>query len=399
MERTPNSSLIPQLCLLLSVLSGVLLGVVTFRYLHHEEVATQSHIAQALDQIRDHYVEDIDEDTLAQGAIDGMLGQLDNYSVLLNASQFAQLRQESEGAFSGVGIEIERRDDTFEIIALISDSPAFHAGIKTGDRLQAVDDMPTANLDMNQLISRVKGEPGTAVKLTLLRENFPQALSIRVVRSQLTVASATVRRLEDGVVHARLTKFQQRTADELASALTRLNNDSPVRGLILDLRNNPGGLLSSAIAVADLFLQRGVIVTTRKRRGKSAQQHFRATLGDILPGRPIAVLINGGSASAAEVVAAALRDHRRATLVGARSFGKGSVQTLMPTLGLRQTIKLTTAEYFSPQGLAINNVGVDPDVLIKEASAAANTDLWLDAAIAALKHMDLGVEQRLSGTD
>ena len=172
-----------------------------------------------------------------------------------------------------------------------------------------------------------------------------------------------------------------------------------MRGLILDLRNNPGGLLSSAVAVADLFLQRGVIVTTRKRRGKSAQQHFRATLGDILPGRPIAVLINGGSASAAEVVAAALRDHRRATLVGARSFGKGSVQTLMPTLGLRQTIKLTTAEYFSPQGLAINNVGVDPDVLIKEASAAANTDLWLDAAIAALKHMDLGVEQRLSGTD
>ncbi len=371
-----------------------MLGVVAFRYVHNVETTAETHIAQALNQIRDHYVEEVDEQTLAQGAIDGMLAQLDNYSLLLDSEEFRQLQQDAEGAFSGVGIEIEQRDGEFVVTALMDDSPAFHAGIKASDRIEAVDAEPTAGLSIDQLVDRVKGEPGTEVVLTLLRKNASKASIVRVVRSQLSVESVHVRMLEDGVVHARLTQFQQGTARELSSALSHLDNTPPVRGLILDLRNNPGGLLSSAIGVADLFLQRGVIVTTRKRRGESAPQHFRATLDDILPGRPIAVVINAGSASAAEVVAAALQDHQRAVLVGTRSFGKGSVQTLMPKLGLQQTIKLTTAEYFSPKGHAINNIGVSPEVLIEDDSTetVAGSDRWLNAAIVELRRVNLGVE-------
>ena len=394
MERTSKSSSLTQICLLLSTLSGILLGVVAFRYVHNVETTAETHIAQALNQIRDHYVEEVDEQTLAQGAIDGMLAQLDNYSLLLDSEEFRQLQQDAEGAFSGVGIEIEQRDGEFVVTALMDDSPAFHAGIKASDRIEAVDAEPTAGLSIDQLVDRVKGEPGTEVVLTLLRKNASKASIVRVVRSQLSVESVHVRMLEDGVVHARLTQFQQGTARELSSALSHLDNTPPVRGLILDLRNNPGGLLSSAIGVADLFLQRGVIVTTRKRRGESAPQHFRATLDDILPGRPIAVVINAGSASAAEVVAAALQDHQRAVLVGTRSFGKGSVQTLMPKLGLQQTIKLTTAEYFSPKGHAINNIGVSPEVLIEDDSTetVAGSDRWLNAAIVELQRVNLGVE-------
>ena len=394
MEQTSKSSPLTQICLLLSVLSGILLGVVAFRYVHNVETAAETHIAQALNQIRDHYVEDVDEQTLAQGAIDGMLAQLDNYSLLLDSEEFRRLQQDAEGTFSGVGIEIEQRDGKFVVTALMDDSPAFHAGIKASDRIEAVDAEPTAGLSIDQLVNRVKGQPGTEVVLKLLRKNASEVSIVRIVRSQLAIQSVHIQTLENGVVHARLTQFQQGTAHELSSDLSHLDNTSPVRGLILDLRNNPGGLLSSAIGVADLFLQRGVIVTTRKRRGESAPQHFRATLDDILSGRPIAVVINAGSASAAEVVAAALQDHQRAVLVGTRSFGKGAVQTLMPKLGLQQTIKLTTAEYFSPKGYAINNIGVSPEVLIEDDSSAtaAGSDRWLNAAIVELKRVNLGVE-------
>ena len=213
-----------------------------------------------------------------------------------------------------------------------------------------------------------------------------EELTFQIVRARLSIDSVRVRALKQGLVYARLTRFNQNTATELVTALDQSAKDQPITGLVLDVRNNPGGLLSSAIAVADLFLARGVIVTTRKQRGELAQQEFRATLDDILPNIPIAVLINAGSASASEVVAAALRDHERAVLVGTRSYGKGSVQTIMPTLGLQQAIKLTTAEYFSPNGDAINNVGIDADIRIDpEAQPAdASDDPWIAAAIAAL---------------
>ncbi|MED5582466.1 MAG: S41 family peptidase, partial [Pseudomonadota bacterium] len=200
-----------------------------------------------------------------------------------------------------------------------------------------------------------------------------------------SIDSVRVRPLDKGLVYARITRFNQNTAAELANALTESAQTQPIKGLVLDVRNNPGGLLSSAIAVADLFLARGVIVTTRKQRGEKAQQAFRATLEDILPNKPIAVLINAGSASASEVVAAALRDHQRAVLVGTRSYGKGSVQTIMPSLGLNQAIKLTTAEYFSPDGNAINQIGIEADIPIDPETESVDTeDPWIAAAITAL---------------
>ena len=372
----------------------MLLGVVAFRYVNKTEVKAEAYVAQALDQIRDHYVEEIDERALAHSAIDGMLAQLDHYSILLDPTQLAQLQENAEGAFSGVGIEVDQRSGNFVVIAPIDDSPAYHAGIKAGDLIDAVNNQSTADLDMNQLAELIKGQPGTDVKLTLMRTGAAEPLTVRITRAQLAIESVKARLLDDHLVHARVTKFQRSTAQELSAAVARFGKDNSVRGLILDLRNNPGGLLSSAVAVADLFLQRGVIVTTRMHRGEPAQQTFRATLNNILPNQSIAVVINAGSASAAEVVAAALQDHQRAILVGARSFGKGSVQTIMPTLGLQQTIKLTTAEYFSPQGHRINEVGVTPDVSIEESSVAADddADLWLEAAIAELQKLNLGVE-------
>lgn len=394
MQPKAKLSSISQLCLLLSILSGVLLGVVAFRYVNKTEVKAEAYVAQALDQIRDHYVEEIDERALAHSAIDGMLAQLDHYSILLDPTQLAQLQENAEGAFSGVGIEVDQRSGNFVVIAPIDDSPAYHAGIKAGDLIDAVNNQSTADLDMNQLAELIKGQPGTDVTLTLMRTGAAEPLTVRITRAQLAIESVKARLLDDHLVHARVTKFQRSTAQELSAAVARFGKDNSVRGLILDLRNNPGGLLSSAVAVADLFLQRGVIVTTRKHRGEPAQQTFRATLNNILPNQSIAVVINAGSASAAEVVAAALQDHQRAILVGARSFGKGSVQTIMPTLGLQQTIKLTTAEYFSPQGHRINEVGVTPDVSIEESSVAADddADLWLEAAIAELQKLNLGVE-------
>ena len=394
MEPTSRLSLLTQACLLVSILSGVLLGVVAFRYLNNTEPTAEVYVGQALEQIRDHYVEEIDERKLAQSAIDGMLGHLDHYSILLDSVQLSQLQQNAEGKFSGVGIEVDRRDGNFVVIAPIADSPAYHAGIKAGDRLKAVNEQSTAELGIHQLAELIKGKAGTEVELTLIREGLAEPLNVRIVRAQLAIESVNAQLLDNNLVYAQLTKFQRNSARELSSALARLGTEMPVQGLILDLRNNPGGLLSSAVAVADLFLQRGVIVTTRKRRGESGQQHFRATLDDILPERPIAVLINAGSASAAEVVAAALKDHQRGVLIGTRSFGKGSVQTIMPTLSLQQTIKLTTAEYFSPQGHAINEVGVIPDVSIEESGARTTqgSDPWLEAAIAELQKVNLGVE-------
>ena len=276
----------------------------------------------------------------------------------------------------------------------MDDSPAFHAGIKASDRLVKVDNTPTADIDINQLLGLIKGEPGTPVDLTVRRDQSSEDLTFRIIRARLSIDSVKTKLLQQGIVYARLTRFNQNTAAELLDALGRQAQVQPVSGLILDVRNNPGGLLSSAIAVADLFLDRGVIVTTRKQRGEVAQQEFRATLDDILPGKPMAVLINAGSASASEVVAAALHDHQRAVLVGTRSYGKGSVQTIMPALGLDQAIKLTTAEYFSPNGNAINNVGIEADISVAttEQLDEEAQDPWIVAAIAALIAKQSGIE-------
>ncbi|MEC7380108.1 MAG: S41 family peptidase, partial [Pseudomonadota bacterium] len=260
----------------------------------------------------------------------------------------------------------------------------YHAGIKAGDQLTNIDGTATEGIDINQLLNLIKGKAGTTVAVTVNRAPNEQ-LTFEIRRARLSIDSVRVRPLEQGLVYARITRFNQNTAAELANALTESAQTQPVKGLVRDVRNNPGGLLSTAIAVADLYLARGVIVTTRKQRGEQAQQAFRATLEDILPNKPIAVLINAGSASASEVVAAALRDHQRAVLVGTRSYGKGSVQTIMPSLGLNQAIKLTTAEYFSPDGNAINQIGIEADIPIDPETESVDTeDPWIAAAITAL---------------
>ena len=240
-DRSHNIQLSPviQACLLLSMLSGVILGVVAFRYLHPAEAAAEVHISQALQQIRRHYVEDIDEATLAKGAIDGMLAQLDHYSVLLDSLQFAQLQQDAEGAFTGIGIEVDSQDGRFTVITPMDDSPAYHAGIKAGDRLTNIDGSATEGIDINQLLNLIKGKAGTTVAVTVNRAPNEQ-LTFEIERARLSIDSVRVRPLEQGLVYARITRFNQNTATELANALTESTQTQPVKGLILDVRNNPG---------------------------------------------------------------------------------------------------------------------------------------------------------------
>jgi carboxyl-terminal processing protease len=319
-------------------------------------------LAEVLERVEREYVQPVDDHQLLQAAIRGMVSSLDPYSAYLDGDEYDDIKISSSGQYSGVGIEVSMEDGQVVVVSPLDGSPAAQAGIHSGDVIATIDGEPVNTTTLADTIGRMRGKEGTEVKIGILREGRTEPLVITLKRSRVQLHSVTSELPEAGYGYVRIAQFSESTGDELTAALKQLRqkNAAPLKGLVLDLRNNPGGVLEAAVAVADAFLDSGVIVSAK---GRTAESKFEmsATPGDDLNGAPIVVLVNGGSASAAEIVAGALKDHHRATLMGRTTFGKGSVQTVMP-LGHDRAIKLTTSLYYTPSGISINHRGIAPDI-------------------------------------
>jgi carboxyl-terminal processing protease len=313
-------------------------------------------------RIKQDYVVDVSDDELLTYAIEGMLAGLDPHSSFLDAESFKEIRIGTSGQFGGLGIEVGMEDGFIKVIAPIDDTPAQEAGVKAGDLIIRLDDTPVKGMTLNEAVKLMRGEPGDDIILTIVREGQDQPLKITVTRAIIKVKSVRSRILEEGFGYVRVSQFRARTGENLAAAVDKLKGDSDGRlnGLVLDLRNNPGGVLNGAVEVSDAFLDEGLIVYTEGRIADS-KLSFSATPGDVLDGAPLVILVNGGSASASEIVAGALQDHKRALVVGSATFGKGSVQTIMP-IGEETALKLTTARYYTPSGRSIQAEGISPDI-------------------------------------
>ncbi|WP_432697029.1 S41 family peptidase [Marinobacterium sp. YM272] len=320
--------------------------------------------AEVYGRIKDAYVEPVDDKTLLQDAIRGMLAGLDPHSTYLEPEAFENLQVHTSGEFGGLGIEVGQEDGFIRVIAPIDDTPAQRAGIKAGDLIVKLDDTPVQGMPLNEAVDMMRGEIGSEIVLTIVRDGIEKPFEVTLVRDAIKVASVKNRLLEPGYGYLRVTQFQLNTAEDLRDAISEMEQKQPLQGLVLDLRNNPGGVLQAAVDVADTFLNEGLIVYTEGRL-PSSQLEFSAQAGTQAPDLPLVVLINGGSASASEIVAGALQDHHRAVLMGTDSFGKGSVQTVLP-LGSDRAVKLTTARYYTPSGRSIQAQGIHPDVLVEE---------------------------------
>lgn len=318
---------------------------------------------QVLEQIRNAYVEEIDDKTLLENAIRGMLSGIDPHSTYLVNEAYENLQENTTGEYGGLGVEISVDEGTIVVIAPMEDSPAERAGVKAGDLIIRIDDIPTREVTISDTMDLMRGEPGTTIHLTILRDGALEPLEIDVTREIITSRSVRYRSLEPGYGYIRIAQFMTGTGEQTRDALISLHEDnSPLKGLILDLRNNPGGVLNGAVEVVDAFISEGLIVYT-EGRVDNADHEFSATANDPSQGVPLIVLINGGSASASEIVAGALQDHQRAIIMGTRSFGKGSVQTVLP-LTEDRAIKLTTALYYTPNGRSIQALGITPDITV-----------------------------------
>lgn len=321
---------------------------------------------QVLHEVQANYVKPVSEKTLLQHAISGMVDSLDPHSEYLDPKQFREMSVTTSGKFGGLGIEVEQQNGFIRVITPLDDTPAQKAGIKPGDLITRINDKAVKGMGFNKAVQMLRGDPGTKVTLTILRNAHDKPLHFTLTRADIRVKSVKQRMLEPGYGYLRITEFTDGTADGVNSALQRLRKDNggALRGLVLDLRNNPGGVLDAAVNVADDFINHGVIVSMKGRTPASTQT-FRAKTGDKLDGAPMVVLINGGSASASEIVAGALHDDHRALVVGTRSFGKGSVQTVMP-LSNGAALKLTTARYYTPSGRSIQGEGIEPDIVVNQ---------------------------------
>ena len=323
-------------------------------------------------QIRENYVESVDDKTLMDSAIRGMLSDLDPHSSFLTEEEFRNLNNASRGQYGGIGVEVQIRDNEIIVIAAMDGSPAQEAGVRSGDRIVSIDGKPVGGRAAQRSIRTLRGEPGSMVAIEIRRAGEPELLSFDVIRQYVQLPSVRGEILEDDYGYIRITKFQHDTDSNLNEVLSQLleesNND--LRGLVLDLRNNPGGVLNSAVGVADVFLDKGMVTYTQGRGSEDALE-FNATAGDRFQGRPVVVLVDGGSASAAEIVAGALQDHSRALVVGQRTFGKGSVQSVLP-LRNGSAMKLTTSRYYTPSGRSIQALGIDPDVFVDQVELVEN---------------------------
>jgi carboxyl-terminal processing protease len=319
-------------------------------------------LADVLERVKHEYVSPVDDHQLLQAAIRGMVSSLDPYSAYLDGDAYDEIKISSSGQYSGVGIEVSMEDDEVVVVAPFEGSPAAAAGIRSGDVIATIDGIPVNTTTLSDTIGRMRGKEGTTVKIGILREGSSEPLQFTLQRSRVALHSVKSELLEPGMGYLRISQFSESTGDDVDAALKdlRKRNGAALKGLVLDLRNNPGGVLEAAVAVSDEFLGSGVIVTAKGRTPESKFE-MDATPGDALGGAPIVILINGGSASAAEIVAGALKDNHRAKLMGRTSFGKGSVQTVIPLTGDR-AIKLTTSLYYTPSGVSINHRGIAPDI-------------------------------------
>jgi carboxyl-terminal processing protease len=317
-------------------------------------------LAEVIERVQRDYVDDVAHPALVDDALRGIVSGLDPYSSYLDAEEYADLRVSTAGTYAGIGIEVSTAERALRVVRPFRDSPAAAAGIRSGDMIAAIDGEPVGS-DLDGAMARMRGPRGSSVKLAILRAGQILPLEFKVERAQVDVHSVVLAQLESGYLYARISSFSDTTAADFAGSLARARRDFPEkpRGLVLDLRNNPGGVLESAVDVADQLLESGLIVTADGRT-PAARFTMRATPGDVLPGVPVVVLVNGATASAAEILAGALQDHRRAVLLGRHTFGKGSVQTVMP-LAQGRAIKLTTSRYFTPSGRSIQGSGIEPD--------------------------------------
>ena len=325
-------------------------------------------LPEVMSYVKENYIEPVDDKVLMQNAINGMLASLDPHSSYLPPDSFKEMKVEMSGSFGGLGIEISIRDNKLVIVAPIEDTPAYRAGIKAGDHIFKIDGKATRNMSINSAVKLMRGPRGTGVTLTILRNGTEKPLVFPLVRDIILVKSLRYKMLEPGYGYIRISQFQERTGDDFAEALHALRKQhaAGLRGLVIDLRNNPGGLLDQAVKVADRFIGEGFdngLVVYTKGRDPASESTYSANVGAKEPAYPIVVLINGGSASASEILAGALQDHRRAVIMGTPSFGKGSVQSVIP-LRNGGALKLTTAKYYTPNGRSIQAKGIEPDVIV-----------------------------------
>ncbi len=325
---------------------------------------------EVFSRIKSDYVEGVDDKTLIEDAIRGMLSGLDPHSSFLNTTEFDDLKIGTTGQFGGLGIEVSMENGFVKVISPIDDTPASRAGVKASDLIIMLDDKQVKGMTLNDAVKIMRGEPNTDIKLTIVREGVSKPLVITITREIIRVKSVKNRMLEPGYGYVRITNFQSRTTTDLLKAISDLQKESKLEGLVLDLRNNPGGVLNGAVGVSDAFIDTGLIVYTEGRIEDSSHRYI-ATPGDSLNGAPLVVLINGGSASASEIVAGAMQDHKRAIIMGTKSFGKGSVQTIQE-LRNGSAVKLTTARYFTPSGRSIQATGIVPDIKLSTLKISSN---------------------------
>lgn len=346
--------------------------------------------AEVFGKIKDDYVDTVEDKKLISEAINGMLTGLDPHSSYLDADAFKDLQAGTQGEFGGLGIEVGMEDGFVKVVSPIEDTPAYHAGIKSGDLIIKLDDTQVKGMSLNDAVKRMRGKPDTPIVLTVLRKSVAKPLEIKIVRAIIKTKSVKPKMVEPGYAFVRVTQFQEHTGEDLAKALKALSeeNKGPLKGLVLDMRNNPGGLLNGAVGVSAAFLPKGELVVYTEGRAEDAKMRLTANAEHYVRGGPKAdylrdlpadfktvpmvVLVNGGSASASEIVAGALQDHRRAIVMGTQTFGKGSVQTILP-MNNGTAIKLTTARYFTPEGRSIQAKGIVPDIQVEEAQLSARS--------------------------
>jgi carboxyl-terminal processing protease len=364
--RFAKTAAVAAICALAAVPVGLSLSDGATAQSDDEETFRQLKVfADVFERVRAEYVEEVGDDKLIESAIQGMLSDLDPHSSYLNADSFEDMQVQTRGEFGGLGIEVTMENGLVKVVSPIDDTPAYRAGIEAGDLITHIDGDPVIDLDLSEAVDLMRGPVGTTITVTV-RRGEEEAFDVVIERDIITVQSVRSR-LEGDIGYVRITAFNEQTQPGLEEAVAEFQEElgDDLGGLVLDLRNNPGGLLDQAVSVSDAFLDRGEIVSTRGRYEEDSTR-YNAREGDLAEGLPMVVLINGGSASASEIVAGALQDHRRAIVMGTKSFGKGSVQTIMP-LGGAGAMRLTTARYYTPSGRSIQAKGIDPDIVVERA--------------------------------
>jgi carboxyl-terminal processing protease len=339
------------------------------------------------DKVKTDYVEDVKDKELIESAINGMLSALDPHSSYLNEKDFDEMRIQTKGEFGGLGIEVTMENGLVKVVSPIDDTPAHRAGLQTGDYISRIDGEAVMGTTLSESVEKMRGKPGTSIELSVLREGVNEPIIFNIKRDIIKIKSVRARQ-ENDVAYVRITSFSELTAESVGKEITKIRNDigDKFKGVVLDLRNNPGGLLDQAIEVSDLFIERGEIVSTGGRVADS-NKRFNASKGDIIDGKPIVVIINGGSASASEIVAGALQDHKRAIIIGTKSFGKGSVQTVIPLSVSKGAMRLTTSRYYTPSGRSIQAQGIDPDIVVEQAKIEMIKDNKLTSESSLRKHL------------